>query len=170
MAKPPSEFKRRNRAVSVADAISGALDPVLKKRGFASRDILEHWGAMAPTPYNSVAIPDKLTWPRGDRSADGATLYLRCQPGHALMLAHEAPAIAAAVNRYFGYVLVGQVRLSAEPFSSGSAKKTSPRPPPNPVVEARIGAAVAGVEDEGVREALRMLGLQLAAQTEPKRK
>lgn len=170
MVKPPTEPKRRNRAVSVADAIAGALDPVLKKRGFASRDILEHWHAMAPAPYNTVAIPDKLSWPRGERSADGATLYLRCQPGHALMLAHEAPAIAAAVNRYFGYVLVGQVRLSAEPFSSGSAGKAPPPPPADPVVEARIGAAVAGVEDEGVREALRMLGLQLAAQAEPKRK
>ena len=170
MAKPPTEPKRRNRAVSVADAIAGALDPVLKKRGFASRDILEHWHAMAPKPYNAVSIPDKLTWPRGERSADGATLYLRCQPGHALLVAHEAPAIAAAVNRYFGYVLVGQIRLSAEPFSSGSAAKAPPVAHPSPIAKARIGATVARVEDEGVREALRLLGLQVAAQAETKRK
>ena len=77
------EPKRRNRTVSVADALSGALDPVLKKRGFASRDILAHWTVIAPAPYDKVAIPDKLTWPRGERSAEGATLYLRCMPGHA---------------------------------------------------------------------------------------
>ncbi|MDB5622344.1 MAG: hypothetical protein JWR39_907 [Devosia sp.] len=170
MAKAPTQPKRRNRAVSVADAIAGALDPVLKKRGFASRDILEHWRAMAPKPYDGVSIPDKLVWPRGERSADGATLYLRCQPGHALMVAHQAPAIAAAVNRYFGYVLVGQVRLSAEPFSSGSAPKAQPAADPSPIARARVGAAVADVADEGVREALRLLGLQLAAQGETKRK
>ena len=170
MVKPPTEPKRRNRAVSVADAITGALDPVLKKRGFASRDILAHWPAMAPKPYDAVSIPDKLVWPRGERSADGATLYLRCQPGHALLVAHQAPAIAAAVNRYFGYVLVGEIRLSAEPFTAGSAPEAPPGPEPSPIAKARVAATIAKVEDEGVREALRLLGLQVAAQAETKRK
>src|SRR6185312_3257839 len=31
------EPKRRNRTMNIADVLSGALDPVLKKRGFASR-------------------------------------------------------------------------------------------------------------------------------------
>ena len=34
MADKPKEAKRRNRAVDMAEALSGALDPVLKKRGF----------------------------------------------------------------------------------------------------------------------------------------
>ena len=72
--------KRRNRTMNIADVLSGALDPVLKKRGFASRDIIAHWSAMAPRPYDQVAIPDKLTWPRGEKSAEGATLILRCVP------------------------------------------------------------------------------------------
>ncbi|HLV84673.1 MAG TPA: hypothetical protein VKY62_12960, partial [Devosia sp.] len=67
------EPKRRNRTMSVADVLAGALDPVLKKRGFASRDIIAHWSVMAPKPYDEVAIPDKLSWPRGERSAEGAT-------------------------------------------------------------------------------------------------
>ena len=163
MAKPPAlpEPKRRNRSVSVADAIAGALDPVLKKRGFASRDIITHWASMAPQPYDRVSAPDKLTWPRGERSAEGATLYLRCAPGHALAAAHDAPRIAAAVNRYFGFVLVGGVRLSAEPFIAGSGQKGENRRQPSPGVVAKVGAQVAMVEDEAVREALRELGLAL---------
>ena len=98
------------------------LDAALKKRGFATRDILTHWAAMAPKPYDALAMPDQLKWPRG-AGHEGATLYLRCAPGHALALSHEAPLIAAAVNRYFGYLLVREVRLSAEPFSAGSAPK-----------------------------------------------
>ncbi|WDR06536.1 DciA family protein [Devosia rhodophyticola] len=155
-------FRRRNRTVGIADALTGALDPVLKKRGFASQDILSHWAAMAPAPYDQVAMPDKLSWPRGERSAEGATLYLRCVAGHSLAIAHEGTRIAAAVNRYFGYILVGQVRLSAEPFTPGSAATDRHIIEPSPDVRARVGADVEVVDDDGVREALRNLGHALA--------
>ncbi len=164
--KTPPEPKRRNRSLSLADALAGALDPVLKKRGFASRDIITHWGAMAPKPYDAVAIPDKLSWPRGERSAEGATLYLRAMPGHALAIAHEGPAIAAAINRYFGYVLVGAVRLSVEPFSGHSANRDHKRHQPSQSTIAKVGASVNGVEDEGLREALRALGHALSSRPE----
>ena len=162
-SKTPPEPKRRNRTLSLADALAGAMDPVLKKRGFASRDIIAHWTVMAPKPYDQVAIPDKLSWPRGERSAEGAVLYLRAMPGHALAIAHEGPAIAAAVNRYFGYVLVGAVRLSAEPFSGHSAGQDHKRHQPSQSVIAKVGASVDGVADEGLREALRALGHALSS-------
>jgi len=159
------EPKRRNRTLSVADALSGALDPVLKKRGFASRDILAHWHVMAPAPYDRVAIPDKLVWPRGERQAEGATLVLRCAAGHALALSHEGPRVAAAVNRYFGFVLVEAVRLSAEPFTPGSGERDEKSPQPSQSVVAKVGAQVADVEDDDLREALRALGHALAGRS-----
>lgn len=160
------EPKRRNKTLSVADALSGALDPVLKKRGFASRDILAHWQAMAPAPYDRVAIPDKLVWPRGEKRAEGAVLVLRCAPGHALALSHEGPRIAAAINRYFGFVLVDAVRLSAEPFTPGSGEKAEKISQPNQSIVAKVGAQVANVEDDDLREALRALGHALAGRSE----
>src|SRR5690606_38398654 len=137
------EPKRRNRTMNIADVLSGALDPVLKKRGFASRDIFIHWSVMAPKPYDSVAIPDKLSWPRGERGAEGATLVLRCIPGHALAISHEGDKIAAAVNRYFGFVLVGSVRLSAEAFTPGSARREQNSIQPSQSTIAKVGAQVA---------------------------
>jgi len=158
------EPKRANRAIGIGDAIAGALDPVLKKRGFASRDIVAHWRAMAPAPYDRVTLPDKLNWPRGERSAGGATLYLRCVPGHQLALAHEGPRIAAAVNRYFGYVLVDQIRVATMPFVPGSVATVEPQPVADPVRVAAIGKAVDGVADERLRQALTALGLGMAKQ------
>ena len=161
MARKPKESgepKRLNRAVGVAEALNRALDPVLRKRGFASRDIITHWAAMAPAPYDKVALPDRLVWPRGERGNEGATLYLRCAPGHALALSHEGQRLAAAINRYFGYVLVGQVRLSAEPFIPHSAKKPESRPQADAAVRAKVEQALAPVADDGVKEALRRLG------------
>jgi hypothetical protein len=162
------EFKRRNRTLSVADALSGALDPVLKKRGFAGRDIINHWRTIAPPPFDTATLPDKLTWPRGERGAEGATLYLRCAPGQALFAQHEAPAIAAAVNRYFGYVLVNDVRLSAEPFTPGSGRKVHKPHQPSQSEIAKVGKATEMVEDNDLREALQALGLALSSRSEKK--
>lgn len=160
------EYRRRNKTLSVADALSGALDPVLKQRGFASRDIIVHWRSIAPPPFDETTLPDKLSWPRAASNAEGATLLLRCAPGQALIAQHEAPAIAAAVNRYFGYVLVSEVRLSAEPFTPGSGARTQVRQQPGPSTIAKVGAATEKVTDDDLRAALQDLGLALARRSE----
>lgn len=153
--------RRLNRSVGVGEALGKALDPALKKRGFASRDIVTSWGAIAPAPYDKVTRPDKLSWPRGEKGAEGAVLHLSCHPGHALALQHEGQRVAAAINRYFGYLLVGQVRISATPFPiEDVVSDTVPALPD--VTRARIGRTVEKVEDPGVREALRELGQAMA--------
>ena len=161
-SKDEAAPRRLNRAVGIGEALGGALDPVFRKRGFASRDILTHWSAMAPPPYGEVAQPDKLVWPRGERGAEGATLVLRCHPGHALALAHEGQRIVQAVNRYFGYVLVGQVRLSAEPFRARAEPTPQPAVALAEVSRARIARTVERVEDAEMRDALRRLGQAIA--------
>ena len=155
-AKDVPEPKRLNRTVGVADALKGVLDSVLKKRGFATRDLLTNWAAMAPKPYDRVAMPAELRWPRG-AGHEGATLYLRCAEGQRLALAHEAPLIASAVNRYFGYILVREVKLSAEPFIRPAAPRAEAHAA-SPEVAATAGRAVAEVDDAALKDALRTLG------------
>ncbi len=159
--KETREPRRLNRAVGLTEALGKALDPALKRRGFASRDLVAHWQVMAPAPYDVMAKPDKLSWPRGEKGAEGAVLYLRCHPGHALALAHEGERVAAAVNRYFGYFLVGSVRMSAAPFEVESAPtETAPAVPE--ITRAMVAETVDKVEDAGVRDALRELGMAMA--------
>lgn len=148
------EPRRLNRTVGVSDALKGVLDSALKKRGFATRDLITHWAAMAPKPYDRLAVPDQLKWPRG-AGHEGATLYLRCAPGYAMALSHEAPPIAAAVNRYFGYFLVKEIRLSAEPLQTVPVPVSGTKPG-EPTAAART--AVAGVENTELRDALLRLG------------
>jgi hypothetical protein len=157
--KDEQEPKRLNRTVGVGDALKGVLDSALRKRGFATRDLLTNWTAMAPKPYDRIAVPDQLKWPRG-AGHEGATLYLRCMPGHALALSHEGALIASAVNRYFGYFLVREVRLSVEPFTASSAPKAEPPKVPLEAVR-RTEAAIAQVEDEALKAALGTLGQAL---------
>jgi hypothetical protein len=161
------EPKRRNKTLSVADVLSGALDPVLKKRGFATRDIITHWRVIAPAPYDQTTMPDKLVWPRSaGHSHEGAVLYLRCGPGQALFVQHAAPEIAQTVNRYFGYHLVNEVRLSAELFTPGSGAKVQKNRQPSPSDIAKVGTAVEKIEDTDLREALRVLGLALSGRSD----
>ena len=157
--KEPNEPRRLNRTVPISDALSGVLDAALKKRGFATRDVITHWAAMAPKPYDGLTVPDQLKWPRGG-GREGATLYLRCAPGHAMAVSHEGALIAAAVNRYFGYFLVREVRLSAEPFTASSVKAAKDRSP-LPEVAKHAGEAVAVVGDDALREALKGLGQEV---------
>ncbi len=147
--------KRLNRSVGVGEALGRALEPALRKRGFASRDILAHWTTIAPAPWDAAAAPDRLAWPRAARGAEGATLYLRCLPGHALALQHEGEQIAGAINRYFGYFLVGTVRMSVEPLVP-KEPDTSPAAAAQP--DGAIIEAVAAVEDDALRGALARLG------------
>lgn len=163
--RKPREPKRLNRLAPAGEAASRLLDPALKRRGFATRDLLAHWKAMAPAPYDKLALPDRLAWPRGARGSEGAVLYLRCAPGHALALAHEGAMIAAAINRYFGYLLVGQVRLSAAPFSPGSSPRKRMAAEPDPAALAHIESLVAPLADDELRNALAALGRSVAARS-----
>jgi hypothetical protein len=160
-SKEPREPKRLNRAVGLDEALKGVLDSALKKRGFATRDLITHWATMAPRPYDQVAVPAELKWPRG-AGHEGATLYLRCKPGHALGLAHEGAMVAAAVNRYFGYFLVREVRLSAEPFTESATGRPKDRPR-LPAASSGAHEAVAEVGDPELRSALKALGEQILA-------
>jgi hypothetical protein len=157
----PPEPRRLNRSVGVGEALGKVLDSALKKRGFATRDILARWADIAPKPYDRVAIPAELKWPRG-AGHEGATLFLRCAESQRLALAHEAPMIAAAVNRYFGYFLVREVKLSSEPFMRSSAQGVKDRAT-LPEVAKHADEAVAEVEDPALKDALKALGEQVLA-------
>jgi hypothetical protein len=153
--EPP---KRLNRLVGAGEAINRVLDPAFRKRGFASRDIITHWSAIAPPPYDRFAAPDRLHWPRGEKGADGAVLYLRCADSHKHALTHEGAAIAAAINRYFGYFLVSSVRIAVEPFAPARPVEPVKAAPLTPAASGRLDSAVGEVEDPGLRDALRRLG------------
>ena len=156
--------KRLNRVSAVGDALGGALDPVLKKRGFANRELINRWREIAPAPYGEVARPVQLRWPkRGAAEAGGAVLEVSCHPGHALHLQHEGARLAAAINSYFGYVLVADVRLSAEPFLVAGPDTASEQPPLPEAERARLASALSTVRDEGLRAALEGLGRALLA-------
>jgi len=160
--KPPKQpsSERLNKVSGLSDVIGPVLDPVLRKRGFASREIVANWTAIAPAIYRDVTFPDRLVWRRGAGDQAG-TLYLRCAEAHRLAVSHDGALIAGAINRYFGYVLVETVKMSAEPFSPHSAATTEDRPEPSERTRREVDAQLEGIEDPELKQALERLGLGL---------
>ena len=157
--KKSKSSRRAGKTQGVGELVNKLIDPALKKRGFASRDILENWHVIAPPPYNKVTIPDQLKWRRGEAGAQGAVLILRCHEGHRLALAHDHQRIASAINAYFGYVLVDAVKLSINPFTQGSQKEVHTKAEPNTIMRDKVDHALMNVENDDLKLALRKLGL-----------
>lgn len=145
--------------MQLGDVIDGMLDPALRRRGFANRELLTNWSSIVPTPWGSATMPDKLVWPRKDRpDPDGAVLYVRCIETHKVMLAHDAPLISRAINRYFGYLLVRSVRLSLNPLSLARPPQAPPSKPLDPETRNRIARETEAISSPDLREALEKLG------------
>ncbi len=172
---PPRSGKRKSRSVRpLGDLVSGLLDPMLKKRGFASRDIIDNWPVIAPPPYNRVTCPHELKWPRGAEREAGAILFVRCAEAHRLALSHDQQRLSDAINRYFGYVLVRCVKLSAAPFVPPPFMPSSGAAPhdafiPDPGLQQQVEQAVDNVADDNVRDALKKLGMGVLGQNRPPR-
>ncbi len=167
MANKKQDNKRRNRLVGLGEAADHVLDPVFRKRGFANRDLFARWPEIAPPPFGETTLPERLYWPRRENGADGAILHLRCAPGTALAVTHEADRITQAVNLYFGYYLLRAIKLSAEPFVP-SEPETVSAPECSDDIRSEVDGMVAPVGNEGLREALRQLGENLKSRQRDK--
>ncbi len=152
--------KKRNSSRLLGDLVFDAMEPTLKKRGFATRDILKYWPQIAPEPYNRVSIPSRLNWAKND-NIEGATLYLRCERAYQTTLSYESENICAAINRYFGYFLVGKIKLSPEPFIAGSDKKNKIQIELSKQEQKKIDNLTSKIKNEELKKALQKLGREL---------
>lgn len=147
--------KRKGKIVRLDMLVGEVMTPAMRKRGFASVEIIDRWREIVPPPYNAQSAPDELKWPRNGTSA---TLVLRCTAGLRVIIAHDSPKILRAINQYFGYVLVEKIVISAAPFMPRSAPVRQNQQPLNPEQKDWIEKHMAGKEDTPLNAALRKLG------------
>lgn len=152
----------------LADILGGALTPVCRRRGFASVDLISHWPDIVGPSYARTTSPDRLVWPRrpkgliDEEEHQPADLSVRCTSGAAFRLIHEMDQVVERINTFFGYRLVGRIRILALPPVSFERPA---RPVPGPVSDAaaaRVDALAAGIEDAGLRAAVARLGRAVA--------
>lgn len=157
LTEPPVMNKPRP-ARSLAELSTGVLADAFKKQGFASTELVSRWPQIVGAEIAALAEPIRLQWPRSvaGEPPEPATLVLRVEGPTAIEIQHLSGVLLDRINRFFGWQTVGRIALRQAPLSR---RPKRPEPPqPDHDAEARIGATLGAVEDDGLRQALARLG------------
>lgn len=148
--------RRRGSLRALAGEIPRIAAPALGKRGFAAAQLVAEWASIVGADWAEKIAPDRLSFPAGERS-DG-TLRVRVGPGFAPEVQHRSPLILERINGFFGYRAVARLALVQGP----PIRRPKPAPPRlrplRPDERAALDHRLAGIEDPGLRDALRRLG------------
>ena len=153
-------YPARPNAQQVGALIGAALDPVMRKRGLTSVDLLRWWPDIVGASNAALTRPERIRWPRG---AGPAVLFIRADPAVALPLSYEREQIRERLNGFFGYPAVGEVRIVRHPVAApGGEGKPEPAPDPRAMaaLELRLAATA-----PALRESLLSFGRAVLARS-----
>lgn len=86
------------------------VKPVFKARGLMEGKIITHWPQIVGERFAGLAIPEKITFPKGKKE-DG-TLYLSVTSSGSLLLHYAQGLILEHVNTFFGYKAISKLQMS----------------------------------------------------------
>ncbi|HYB58411.1 MAG TPA: DciA family protein [Alphaproteobacteria bacterium] len=162
-------------ARSLAQLLPKLTRAVMGKRGFAEAGLLADWPAVVGQDVAAKALPERLDFPRGERSE--GTLHVRVEGAWALALQHLEPQLVERINAYFGYRAVSRLKLHQGPLARRAETPPKTAPPAAEVsgagaVDADAGLAekLAAVENPGLRAALARFSRALRARAETSKK
>ncbi|MCC6719434.1 MAG: DUF721 domain-containing protein [Acetobacteraceae bacterium] len=153
MAGQDDPDKQAGRHVYGPRAV-GALVPALVKPAFRQRapataQVLADWEAIMGPAIAAVSVPRKLF---------AGTLAIGCSGPMAVELQHLAPQLIDRINRHLGRIAVTRLRF----VQDAPPPRPAPRPP-RPAAVAQARAAVAGLPEGALRDALEALGRAVLA-------
>lgn len=149
----------RRGPVMLGELVGRVLDPVTKRRGFATTDLIAAWPEVVGPRYADCTRPEKIVWPKGEEMERApALLILRVDGPRAIFVQHEVGQIVERVNAFLGYGAIGHLRIVQAPVTPAVPAATHETAPLNAEAEARLAEAIAAVPDDGLRAALDRLG------------
>jgi len=160
-AKPQVRVYERPRggeARMVSDLVPEIGRAAFRKFGFVQSSVVSRWREIVGDRLADVTQPAMIRFPAGQKA--GGTLHLTISGAHAPMLQHVAPDIIGALNRFFGYAAVAQVRMT-----HGQVTPAPPVQPPAMLkpVPAELGDSLRDIGDPELRTVLERMAAGLAA-------
>lgn len=131
-----------------------------ESRGFSVSRVLTHWEEVVGPDLASVSRPVDVGFGRG---GFGATLTVLTTGANAPLLEMQKETIRERVNATYGYNAVSRVRITqtaATGFSEGQVAFSGPKPKEtriDPAIKEASVQTAAGVENDGLRQALEQL-------------
>ncbi|WP_173931074.1 DciA family protein [Chelativorans sp. Marseille-P2723] len=157
---------RWHNPIPVSDLAMELLDPVLRRRGGLSMDLVQSWAEVVGERLAGSTRPQKIAWPRRrheDDPFEPATLIIACEGAAALHVQHETSEIIARVNAFMGFTAIGRVKIVQKPVGTGNPVRRAPLPPVSEAEQGRLQRLTEGIEDEGLRASLERLGATVLA-------
>ena len=149
---------------AVATLVPRLTKKALGKRGFSEAGVITEWAAIVGEERARVCRPEKLVFPRGERS-DG-TLHLLVAGPAAVEVQHDAPRIIERINGYFGYAAVTALKLVNAPVAAPEVMPKQPRrQPADPAALAEMREKLRVVDDPELRQVLDRLGESVISNT-----
>ncbi len=160
-AKPatrPYERPRGGDARAISDLVPEIGRTAFRKFGFIQSSVVSRWREIVGERLADVTQPAMIRFPAGQKA--GGTLHLTISGAHAPMLQHVAPDLITAVNRFFGYAAIAQVRMT-----HGHVTPAPPVQPPARLkpVPAELGDSLRDIGDPELRTVLERMAAGLGA-------
>ena len=167
--KRPYERPRGGEARAIADLVPEIGRTAFRKFGFIQSSIVSRWREIVGDRLAAVTQPAMIRFPVGQKA--GGTLHLTISGAHAPMLQHVAPDIIGAVNRFFGYAAIAQVRMTHGQVAPAPTDHGPPVQPPAMLkpVPAELGDSLRDIGDPELRTVLERMAAGLAAAPRPPR-
>jgi len=152
---------RRGRFDRVGASIPKFTDPIFRKRGFASGEIIRRWADIVGPELDQAAKPVKLVYGKG--ASLGGTLTIRARGGAALIIEHSAPQIIARINQFYGYKAVSKIKVVQARLGGLGEDQREPRMPAtlDPGTESVLQDRLSKIENQGLKDALARLGREI---------
>ncbi|MEE2689305.1 MAG: DciA family protein [Pseudomonadota bacterium] len=163
MKKHDSATSRGGPPRAVAQLVPRLTEKALGKRGLAHANLIVDWPAIVGPEIANECQPEKLAFPRGERSR--GVLHLRASGPVALEVQHDTPRLLERINGYFGYRAVTEIRLiQAQSKTIEKIPKPQYRTPAAAELNA-LETTLAHVEDAELRETLNRLGSAILSES-----
>jgi hypothetical protein len=152
-----NERKAYKGVVAVGTLVGTIIDPVTRRRGFATAELIAAWPEIVGGRWAECTAPEKIAWPRKE---DGglAMLTIKVDGPASIFVQHEAGQILERVNAFLGYGAVGKLRIVQGRVAGAGPRKKASNPTLPADREAELGARVEAVDEGPLRQALERLG------------
>jgi len=147
----------RKGAVAVGALIGAIIDPVTRRRGFATAELIAAWPDIVGAQFAECTAPEKIVWPR-EETGGPAVLVLRVDGPRAIFVQHEAGQIVERANAFLGYGAIGRLRIVQGPVGPNKPAEKARNPELSAAEEAALDTTVEAIGDGPLKNALARLG------------
>lgn len=167
------EGRRTRGFLHAAGLLAQGIGKAAARRGLPEVRLLTGWAEIAGPDLAAACRPERISH---SGSGFGGTLVLSVRAGRGPEVEMMLPSLRESINAALGYRAVARIRLTqagpsglaeaAPAFDLTGAPAAPPEaPPPDPAARAALAAKLAPLAEDGLRDALATLALNLDRRT-----